>query len=114
VSGLVPQSVWTTVFEKYGVQKTLQGQLEGDPFAQLASQAGAWENQGMPHSRVSLSLTNGEDYGQVKVHVNLSIACPPTEQHISMATEAAFVKGLDLVNDASETLGIGPLASEHH
>jgi len=114
MSGLVPQPVWQTVFEKYGVQKTLQGQLNDDPFAQLASQAGAWEAQGMPHSRVNLALTNGEDYGQVKVHVSLNIVCPPTEQHISMATEAAFIKALDLVNDASETLGIGPLASEHH
>lgn len=110
----VPQPVWQTVFEKNGVDKTLEGQLNNDPFATLASQARAWENAGMPHSRVNLALTNGEDYGQVKVYVSLNVICPPTEQHIAMATEAAFVKALDLVNDASETLGIGPLASEQH
>ncbi len=110
----VPQPVWQTVFEKNGVEKTLEGQLNNDPFATLASQARAWEDAGMPHSRMSLTMGNGMDYNQVKVAVTLNLACPPTEQHIAMATEAAFVKALDLVNDASETLGIPPLATEHH
>jgi len=105
---MISPSTWEKVVQHNGMTRE-EGLLNGDPFAALAQQAHAWKEAGYEPARVNVTASNSLDYGQGKVSVLVSIACPQTEQHIQMATEAGFLKALEMVNEASDTIGIPAL-----
>ncbi len=105
---MIPSSTWEKVVENNGLSREV-GLLNGDPFAALATQANEWRAQGLEPSRVNVLVGNGIEYNQVKVSITLTIVCPPHEKYIQVASEAGFLKALEMVNEASETIGMPPL-----
>lgn len=98
---MIQLSTWQLVCEHTGLRE--QGTLMGEPFSTLAHFAG--ENP----TRVTVNVGNGIDYNQVKVSVTINVACPQREDYIQLAAEAGFLKALEMVNEASATLGIPQL-----
>ncbi len=96
---------WNRVLERNGY-KIEQSAVEYDPFLLLAQQTA---QRGEPASHVSMTTTNGADFGQLKVTAMVSIGCPQDERSINLAAEIAFRKVLELTNDASSHLGLQPL-----
>ena len=105
---MIPLSTWEKVVENNGVSKEA-GLLNGEPFASLANAAKEWKAHGLEPARLNILVGNGADYNQLKVAITISIVCPQHEQYLQLAAEAGFLKALELVNEASETLGIPPL-----
>jgi hypothetical protein len=106
---MIEASTWQKVIDKNGVQTTGSGQFAGDPFATLALQAYGYKDNGWEPARMTVTVANGIDYNQVKVVVTAHVICPQTEQHMQLAAEAGFLKALEMVNEASESLGMQPL-----
>lgn len=106
---MIEPSTWQKIMDRSGVTSTEQGELKYEPFWEMTRNAHSWKQQGFEPARVSVSVNNGTDYGAVKVLITLNIACPQTEQYMQLAAEAGFLKALEMVNEASESLGIPTL-----
>lgn len=106
---MIDKAVWTKTLEKHGYITQSQGYVEGEPFVTLAGQAMIFEGAKLPTAKVNAFAHNGIAYGEAKVGVSITLSCPQTEQHIEAASEAAFLKALEMVNQASVALGIQPL-----
>jgi len=98
--------LWERTVEKNGFREIAQGVACGEPFQLLATRARTYSQNGGENAVVSLGLTNGSDYGQVKVHVGVTMPVVPTEADINLATEAIFIKCHQLVNEASSAIGL--------
>jgi len=102
----VDPATWTRVIEKNGYREYSQGVLIEDPFQMLAVQA---KEAPSGPAEVMFGLTNGGDFGQLKVYMHIKMPVFPHEAAISMATEAAFIKVHQMVNEASNAIGLQPL-----
>jgi len=111
MSERIDQAIWKKTITSNGFDQTTEGQLTEDPFILLATRVANTlaANDKYPVARVNLGLTNGADYGTLKVHVSLTIPVLPMEADISLAGEAAFIKARQMVNEASAALGLEPL-----
>jgi len=96
---------WNRVLERHGYRFE-QGAAEYDPFLLLAQQV---TQKGEPPAHISLTATNGGDFGQLKVTAMVSITCSQDERSINLAAEIAFRKVIELVNDGSSHVGLNPL-----
>lgn len=105
MSARVNPAVWKQTIEKQGFTEAAVGQLMEDPFLLLASRALSSGASGS----VSIGVSNGADYGQIKVHVQITVPVYPSEADIGLAGEAAFIKAHKMVNEASAALGLDPL-----
>lgn len=74
-----------------------------DPLAMLAAHAQA---SGIPVAHVTFNVGSSLEYGAVKCSVSVTLACPQTEQALNTATETAFRKAVELVNDGASHLGL--------
>ncbi len=106
---MINPSTWEKVMERSGVTHAETGTLEGDPFRHLSLVAATHKKSGFEPARMNVSVHNGTDYSQIKVVVTCSVVCAQDEQHMQLATEAGFLKALEMVNEASESLGIPTL-----
>jgi hypothetical protein len=97
---------WERLLEKYGWKQADGG---GDPFDRLCM--GVQSARAGNHAVAKVSQTVGVslDYGQVKVSCTVTVECPQSDAYISVASEAAFLKALEQVNEGAETLGIPKL-----
>lgn len=102
----VTPTTWHRIISQHGVEAHEQGTLEEDPFALLARRATDSDNV---HGQVAMTLGNSTNYAQIKVSITLTIPVAMTEQDISLAGEAAFIKLHQMVNEASDALGIPAL-----
>ena len=109
---MINPATWQTVIEKNGLS-TAEGQITHDPFLRIAQEAASFEKGGYPQARVNVTVTNGAEYGMIKVSVNITVPCPPTENHIQTASEAAFLKATEMVNEASESVGLPALPAPY-
>jgi len=100
---VIQPSTWELVSSHTGLKE--QGTLMGEPFSTLAYHASASPNP----ARVTVNVGSGVDYNQVKVSVTINVVCPQREDFIQLAAESAFLKALEMVNEASATLGIPTL-----
>jgi len=66
----------------------------------------AGTQKGEPPAHISLTATNGGDFGQLKVTAMVSITCSQDERSINLAAEIAFRKVIELVNDGSSHVGL--------
>lgn len=97
---------WERIIEKYGWKVTDVGE---DPFHPLAVQAQQARANGQSVARVNLNVGTSHDYGNVKVGASVAIDCLQSDATISMAGECAFMKGLELINEGADYLGIPKL-----
>lgn len=67
------------------------GQLVEDKFTKL------WSNRKVEAARVAVSVSEGLDYGALKVSATVSLSCDQDEKTIDKAGEMAFYKALELV-----------------
>lgn len=106
MSNSVDKAVWTRVVSRNGYTEISNQLAEGDPFHMLAMQA---KQAPSGPAEVVMGMGNGGEFGQVKVYVQIRIPVYPHEAAINLASEAAFVKLHQLVNEASAALGLNPL-----
>ena len=89
-----PQSSWTRDMKSSKGEKSDAGQLKGaDKFEAL------WKNRNVEPARVALTVSEGMDYGALKVSATVSVSCDQNEATINKAGEVAFYKALELVRD---------------
>jgi hypothetical protein len=74
-------------------EKAEAGQLVEDKFEAL------WKKRDVDPARVAVGVSEGMDYGALKVSVTVSVACDQNESTINKAGELAFYKALELMRD---------------
>ncbi len=81
--------------------KSEAGQIKEDKFEAL------WKNRGTEPARVSVSVSEGMDYGALKVSATVTVSCDQNEATINKAGELSFHKALELVRDGWSELSSG-------
>jgi hypothetical protein len=100
---------WAGTLEKYGWRAEEVG---NEPFHPLAMQAQQARATGESVARISTTVGTSEDYGNMKVSFTVSIDCLQSEATMNLAGECAFLKGIELVNQAAEFLGMSQLVQK--
>jgi hypothetical protein len=93
---------WQSVIEKLGQIQLHEG-VERDPFMHLAYLSGIEQ---VRSARVSMTVARAIEYGEIKCSATISIDCPQKEAYIDLASEVAFKKALELVNDGMTQFGL--------
>ncbi len=93
---------WHGLLEKNGWKTEEVG---NEPFHPLSSAAQLERQAGRATSKVTCSVGTSADYGGLKVSFTVSVECPQTDFHISMAGEAAFLKATELTNQGASFIG---------
>jgi len=70
------------------------GQIVGDQYKKLVSKTNT------SPAKVAIGLSEGLDFGAMKVSVTVSLACDQNEPTINKAGELAFSKALELLRDS--------------
>lgn len=110
MSTRVDSATWSQVIERNGFSNVSQGLATTDPFAILAQRAAQGEANGVPHSRVSITVKNAHpDYSRVSVAVTVSCPCASMESDITLAGEAAYTLAHHMASLQSGALGLPPL-----
>lgn len=87
-------SSWSRDMKNSKGEKSDVGQLKGeDKFEAL------WKKRSVEPARVAISVSEGMDYGALKVSATVSVSCDQDERTINKAGELAFFKALELVRD---------------
>jgi hypothetical protein len=97
---------WSGTLTKYGWDSSVVG---AEPFHPLGLQAQLARAAGQSVSRVTATVGTSQSYGDVKVSFTVSVECVQQEGAINLAGEVAFLKALELTNDAARFLGIQEL-----
>lgn len=95
-------SNWTRDARSSKGEKSDTGQLKGDDQFEAL-----WKNRSVEPARVSISVSEGMDYGALKVSATVSLSCDQDETTINKAGELAFYKALELVRDGWGELNKG-------
>lgn len=106
MSARIEVATWQSLIERQGFAEISRGLVKGDPFDILATRAAQGEAAGTPSARVTLTMGGSSDYGAKKVSITVSVPALCTEADISLAGEALFVKAHQMVNEASDALGL--------
>lgn len=106
MSARVQPAVWKKIIDQNGFTKESSGLASEDPFNILAQRAAHSQSAGQPIAHVTLSLNNAGEYGAPKVSVTLHVPVICGEADISLAGEAAYIKAHQMVNEASDALGL--------
>lgn len=88
------QSNWSRDMKSSKGEKADAGQLKGDDKFEAL-----WKNRNVEPARVALTVSEGMDYGALKVSATVSVSCDQNETTINKAGEVAFYKALELVRD---------------
>lgn len=84
------------------VEKSDAGQIRSeDKFDAL------WSNRKVEPARVSITVSEGMDYGALKVSATVSLSCDQNERTINEAGGLAFYKAVELVRDGWAELNKG-------
>lgn len=75
------------------------GQLVDDKFDKL------WTNKTREPAKVAVGVSEGMDYGAMKVSVTVSLCCDQDETTINKAGELAFYKAVEIMRDGWRELG---------
>ena len=101
------ENPWSlTIAEKGEVKMKKGGTLQGDKFAKLVSRPG---DEKAVLSKVSLNITDTyecEEGRWVKVGAMITLTCDQNEATINKASELAFFKSQEIVNDGLSEYGI--------
>ncbi len=85
---------WARDMKSSKGERSDAGQIKGDDkFDAL------WKNRNVEPARVSISVSEGMDYGALKVSATVSVSCDQNEQTINKAGELAFYKAVELMRD---------------
>lgn len=109
---MISPSTWEKVIQNNGLSRE-EGLFSGEPFGSIVGAAATMQQQGYSPAKVSVTVGNAIEYNAVKVSVTITVSCPQNEQHIQYATEVSFLKALEMVNEASDTLGIPRLEAPY-
>lgn len=85
---------YTRTREGSAGRHTEAGQIVGDPYKKLLSKTTT------DPAKVAIGLSEGLDFGAMKVSVTVSLACDQNEPTINKAGELAFNKALELLRDS--------------
>lgn len=88
------QSNWSRDMKSSKGETSDTGQLKGDDKFETL-----WKNRNVEPARVALTVSEGMDYGALKVSATVSVSCDQNEATINKAGEVAFYKALELVRD---------------
>lgn len=98
---------WRGTMERFGWR---QEEVGAEPFHPLALQAQQARLAGQSVARISATVGTSQNYGDLKVSFTVSLDCIQTEPTINLASEAAFLKALELTNDAARMVGAQEIA----
>src|SRR5262245_34872870 len=87
-------SNWSREMKNSKGEKSDVGQLKGDDRFEAL-----WRKRDVEPARVSISVSEGMDYGALKVSATVSVSCDQNEETINKAGELGFYKALELVRD---------------
>jgi len=88
---------WQRTIKRLEALSTDEGH-ENDPFSTLAAEKGS--------ARVSGTISRSLDFGEVKCGVTVTINCPQSDPHISIAAGICLRKAIELVNGGMKIMGI--------
>lgn len=91
---------WSRDVQKDDKQMSDTGQLHGDDKFEAL-----WKKRKVDPARVSVSVSEGMDYGAAKVSATVTVNCDQDEATINKAGELSFYKALELVRDGWGILG---------
>ena len=97
-----PQSSWSREMKNSKGEKADTGQLKGDDKFEAL-----WKKRDVEPARVAITVSEGMDYGALKVSATVSVSCDQNEPTINKAGEVAFYKALELVRDGWAELNGG-------
>lgn len=96
------QSNWARDMKSSKGEKSDVGQLKGDDKFEVL-----WKKRDVEPARVAVTVSEGMDYGALKVSATVSVSCDQNEATINKAGEVAFYKALELVRDGWAELNGG-------
>lgn len=96
------KSNWARDMRSSKGERSDAGQLKGDDKFEAL-----WKKRDVEPARVAISVSEGMDYGALKVSATVSVSCDQDEKTIDKAGELAFYKALELVRDGWSELTKG-------
>jgi hypothetical protein len=96
------ENTYSMVSENKGKRMSKAGQLK-DEFPGLVSDL---TGQSKPLARVSMTVGEALEYGEVKVSATVTLTCDQDKKHIDKAGELAFFKAQELMRDGWSEMGV--------